>query len=230
MKNFKVLLVEILIQLTILASITRYKRDTYFEQNFYKSLKELESYNFINNHKDFQFDSSQFSICTPSSSATKSTPYFDFNLQDKQNYLNSIVDNRQNRRHYNIYFNQPYYLKVSDKFLEYPELQTKNSLLNIYNNENISPEVSIIKIYDKKRSVLWLNKWLFFKDMNEIRRILFEQDIDIGIDRGFYDPEYRVQQLFEKKQLSKEDNNFIDFSQEKVNCVTFWKMWFLFFN
>ena len=124
MKNFKIFFVETLIQFTILLSITRNQNDNRFEDLLAKSLADFHKHNFLGiddkntHHKHFNLESS-------------------FN----KNYLNSIVKHNHNRQ-YQLYLNPLNYLRVTDKFLEYPELQTKNSLVRFCNNANISLEVS----------------------------------------------------------------------------------------
>ena len=75
--------------------------------------------------------------------------YKEFDLKSplsttKGDYLSEIIRANQNRQNYQLYLNHPLSncLRVTDKFLEYPELQTKNSLVCLIgNNANISLEV-----------------------------------------------------------------------------------------
>jgi hypothetical protein len=125
MKNFKIFLVETLIQLTILLSITQHqnKNNNQFEDLLKNSLSDFQKQNFLGVSKNSFKESSS-----------------------KEDYLSEIIRANQNRQNYQLYLNHPLTncLRVTDKFLEYPELQTKNSFVCLIgNNANISLEVCI---------------------------------------------------------------------------------------
>lgn len=178
MKNFKIFLVETLIQLTILLSITQHhnKNNNQFEDLLKNSLSDFQKQNFLSLSKNSYKESSS-----------------------KDDYLSEIIRVNQNRQNYQLYLNHPLTncLRVTDKFLEYPELQTKNSFVCLIgNNANISLE-----------------------DMDVIKNILLEQDIDVGVvDKAFtydfYDPSTKF-----GKNLSEKDE--IDYLLKNKPTIVF---------
>lgn len=135
MKNFKIFLVETLIQLTILLSITQNQNNS---RNQFEDLLK-------NSIADFQ--KQYFSGIEDSYSKERNKGEFDFNLPKtpKEVYLSEIIRSNQHRQDYQLYLNPFNCLRVTDKFLEYPEIQTKNSLVCFCNNATISLEVRLIE-------------------------------------------------------------------------------------
>jgi hypothetical protein len=132
MKNFKILLVETLIQFTILLSISRYQPNDQFEGLLKNSLVDFQQ----QLQQQQQQHQDNFYL-----NERKNNRFFDLPINSKD-YLKDIIKYNTNNIRNQLYLNPLNYLRVTDKFLEYPELQTKHSLVSFCNNANISPEVS----------------------------------------------------------------------------------------